>query len=324
MTVLTACEILPRLRAGVAQLVEYKLPKLGVAGSNPVARSINSLAPRQGVLKGVGSGVRFLMIRCAGFLLALTLILTIGFSSTVFAFRPFLETDSAVPLEKGASLLESGFKYERYSSPTANNYQLSAELTFGLLTNLEFEVEIPYVILKTDSIDNSGLGDVTLKWKLGLLKAREAIPLSLAAQLVVKLPTCDEGKLYDDRANRTCTGETDIGFVGLATKEFASVTVHLNLGYFFIGDPAGIDLKNVFRYSLGIQDHSILPAAITPMIELAGETQRNPSVNSDPISVLAGVGYDIGRGILLDAALSFGVTRASPDYSFTVGMTYHF
>ena len=27
------------LRAGVAQLVEYKLPKLGVAGSNPVARS---------------------------------------------------------------------------------------------------------------------------------------------------------------------------------------------------------------------------------------------------------------------------------------------
>jgi hypothetical protein len=26
-------------RAGIAQLVEYKLPKLGVAGSNPVARS---------------------------------------------------------------------------------------------------------------------------------------------------------------------------------------------------------------------------------------------------------------------------------------------
>lgn len=27
-------------RAGIAQLVEYKLPKLGVAGSNPVARSM--------------------------------------------------------------------------------------------------------------------------------------------------------------------------------------------------------------------------------------------------------------------------------------------
>ena len=30
--------------AGVAQLVEHELPKLGVAGSNPVARSIHSMA----------------------------------------------------------------------------------------------------------------------------------------------------------------------------------------------------------------------------------------------------------------------------------------
>ena len=28
--------------AGIAQLVEHKLPKLGVAGSSPVARSISS------------------------------------------------------------------------------------------------------------------------------------------------------------------------------------------------------------------------------------------------------------------------------------------
>jgi len=277
-----------------------RIPKLGVAGSNPVARSINSLG-----------------------LLVFTLILTVVFSSTAFAFRPFLATDSAIPLEKGTSLFETRLLYERYSN-TVHNYQLLAELTFGVLTNLEFEVEIPYIILKTDTIDNSGLGDVILKWKLGLLKAREAIPLSLATQLVVKLPTCNEGKLYDDRANRTCTGETDVGFVGLATKEFASVTVHLNVGYFFIGDPAGVSLNNVFRYSLGIQDHSILPPAFTPMVELAGETQRNPSVNSDLISVLAGMGYDIGQGILLDAALGFGVTHASPDYSATVGMSYHF
>jgi hypothetical protein len=267
------------------------------------------------------------MIRCPGFLLAFTLILTIGFSSTASAFRPFLETDSAVPLEKGASLLESGFKYERYSSPSGNNYQLSVELTFGLLTNLEFELEIPYVILKTDTIDNSGLGDVVLKWKLGLLKAREAVPLSLATQLVVKLPTCNEGRLQDPndfRPNRTCTGETDIGFVGLATKEFASVTVHLNLGYYFIGDPRGIDLKDVFRYSLAIQDHSILPPAITPMIELAGETQRRPIVNSDPISVLFGASYQAGQDLVLDTAFTFGLTRASPDYGVTVGMAYHF
>jgi hypothetical protein len=34
------------MRAGVAQLVEYELPKLGVAGSNPVARSIRPTKAR--------------------------------------------------------------------------------------------------------------------------------------------------------------------------------------------------------------------------------------------------------------------------------------
>ena len=38
---------LPIVRAGIAQLVEYELPKLGVAGSNPVARSIGSLRSLQ-------------------------------------------------------------------------------------------------------------------------------------------------------------------------------------------------------------------------------------------------------------------------------------
>jgi hypothetical protein len=36
-----ACRYNDFCQAGVAQLVEYKLPKLGVVGSNPVARSIS-------------------------------------------------------------------------------------------------------------------------------------------------------------------------------------------------------------------------------------------------------------------------------------------
>ena len=36
---LNNCRKIAQLKAGIAQLVEYKLPKLGVAGSNPVARS---------------------------------------------------------------------------------------------------------------------------------------------------------------------------------------------------------------------------------------------------------------------------------------------
>ena len=35
----------PSVSAGIAQLVEHELPKLRVAGSNPVSRSKNASAP---------------------------------------------------------------------------------------------------------------------------------------------------------------------------------------------------------------------------------------------------------------------------------------
>jgi hypothetical protein len=53
--------IITHIKAGVAQLVEYKLPKLGVAGSKPVARSIipieiRGVMPRIFCLSGSGQG----------------------------------------------------------------------------------------------------------------------------------------------------------------------------------------------------------------------------------------------------------------------------
>jgi cytoskeletal protein CcmA (bactofilin family) len=46
------------MQAGVAQLVEYELPKLGVAGSNPVARSSRpSPAPTNGSTREDGMGI---------------------------------------------------------------------------------------------------------------------------------------------------------------------------------------------------------------------------------------------------------------------------
>ena len=44
------------LNAGIAQLVEYKLPKLGVAGSNPVARSIGLKEIPDSLFEVIGHG----------------------------------------------------------------------------------------------------------------------------------------------------------------------------------------------------------------------------------------------------------------------------
>ena len=42
------------LNAGIAQLVEYKLPKLGVAGSNPVARSMRAIKIPDSLFEVIG------------------------------------------------------------------------------------------------------------------------------------------------------------------------------------------------------------------------------------------------------------------------------
>ena len=49
LTTKKQASIIPIVQAGVAQLVEYKLPKLGVAGSIPVARSRNPCEPNYGL-----------------------------------------------------------------------------------------------------------------------------------------------------------------------------------------------------------------------------------------------------------------------------------
>jgi hypothetical protein len=48
--------------AGVAQLVEYKLPKLGVAGSNPVARSIQIYRDQNTDNRGTDAGRKIMNV----------------------------------------------------------------------------------------------------------------------------------------------------------------------------------------------------------------------------------------------------------------------
>jgi hypothetical protein len=54
------------IRAGIAQLVEYKLPKLGVAGSSPVARSRKVFCSLFEVSSCCGDEVFTLRSGCAG------------------------------------------------------------------------------------------------------------------------------------------------------------------------------------------------------------------------------------------------------------------
>jgi hypothetical protein len=248
----------------------------------------------------------------------LVAILAVG---TAWAERPFLATERATTLEHGTSRVQFGLEAARFSSETTR-YTLKAELTSGLLANLDFRVEAPYLFTTEDGGTEGEVGDVILRPKVLLLRGREANPLSIAGQLVLKFPSCDENSAAA-AVTPSCTGEADIGMIAVATKEFQPITVHLNLGYTFVGNLPGKALDDVVSYALAFEYDTVLPA-ISMVTEVSGETSRDPSLYDDGLNVLVGATYQLNRRVILDSSIAVGLTSSSPDYAATLGVSYTF
>lgn len=241
------------------------------------------------------------------------------------AERPFVAAERGTMLDHGVSKLEVGVESARFSSQTTR-YTIMTELTYGLLDHLNFEVEAPYFFVTGPGGTQGAIGDVTLRPKILFLKGREANPLSLAGELVLKFPSCDESGAAgtaNPSVNAACTGETDLGLIGIATKEFLPVTVHLNIGYTFVGNPPGQTLDNVVSYALAFEYETVLPAIVL-VGELSGETNRNPGAGDNPLTMLVGVMYRVNRRMSLDSSLTAGLTSPSPDYGASLGVSYTF
>ncbi len=237
------------------------------------------------------------------------------------AARPFVATERGPTLDHGVSRFEVGVESARFSSQTTR-YTLMTELTYGLLNNLNFKVQAPYVFVSGPGGTQGEVGDVTLRPKILFVKGREANPLSLAGEMVMKFPGCDESGAARS-VSPACTGEADLGFMGIATKEFLPLTVHFNLGYTFVGNAPGQAYDNVLSYALAFEYDTILPA-IAVVAELAGETNRDPTVAEDPLTVLLGVVYRVNRRVSLDSSLVTGLTSPSPGYATLLGASYTF
>lgn len=251
------------------------------------------------------------------------------FSSPSLAARPFLASESATPIERDSSRLEVGYQF---SSISKDDYlqRFLFELTFGLLNNLDFEVEIPVQVAKRGDDEQSGLGDLRLKSKIRFLKGREANPLSLAGQLSIKFPTCDEDLSPTSQKkpipflDTDCTGEPDVGLFAIASKTFYPATVHLNVGYIFTGDPPSLNPNDVFSYDLAFDVETPLER-LNVVAELAGEVNRDvPYSGQDPLAVLLGGVYRLTPRFHLDLALGIGLSEGSPDHSATTGLAFFF
>jgi len=247
-----------------------------------------------------------------------------------WADRPFLATERADPVDKGQTELETGFLYQQFSS-SDHVSMLQLELTDGILNDLDFEVEVPILFLQSGPSGENGLGDVNLKAKARLLHAREGRPVTLAVELNVKLPTCNKDRLA--AFNPSCTGKTDLGVTGIASKTFHSVTVHLNFGYTVVGGDAVVSpsstqtrsLRDTLNYSLGLEYPvpTILPG-LEIAAEVAGHTSADPYDSIFPLSGLLAVTYTFNPVVTADAEMGKGLTSTAPRLIAGAGVTIHF
>lgn len=258
------------------------------------------------------------MEKIAPSLLLPFLIFVVIFFNPGFALgeRPFIVTERAVPIEQGAFRLETGLRWDHISSSTEAT-TLSADLRYGLIPNLELDVEIPYEFLNSGSEHDNRFGDVLLRTKIRFLKGREANPLSVAGEILIKLPTAGRHPFFGT------TGEADVGFIAIASKEFALTTAHINFGYILIGNPPFENRQDELRYALGLE-FKTRAEPIKIIAELAGSTEVGSRVSQGLLSLLGGVSYEIDKNFMIDASIGLGLTSDTPDYTFNLGASFSF
>jgi len=246
----------------------------------------------------------------------------IFFSHPALAHRP-LTTQSAYPLEIHRIKLESGIRYTNF--PKGDEaYSLDIELNYGIINNLDVGIEVPYVFWQPQNEESvQTVGDMILKSRLLFLKGREGNPISLTIQPFFKVPTPKNDTQVLQSGPGLSTGETDFGFVFIATREISPLVAHMNLGYTFINKPSfGRDYENVFSFKLALE-YEGTKKGLELVGELSGETNKDPS-GDDLLSVLLGARFVLKEGVSADVGYGIGVSNASPDSTATMGLTMDF
>lgn len=228
----------------------------------------------------------------------------------VEAGRP-LAVEDAETVGKGKTELELGLDHARQESGDRET-TLSGVLTYGLTERLDLALEVPILFMRPEEGgDEAGLGDVELHGKVRFLAEGDAWP-ALALVGAVKFSTGSERRGLG-------SGATDGGVTLVATKGLGPVTAHANLGYTVIG-ASGAD--DVVSYGLAAEVAVLKPLSLVG--ELVGETNSDPEAKADPLDLRVGLTYALRETITVDGAVSIGLTRASPDYVLTVGVTIRF
>ena len=159
-----------------------------------------------------------------------------------------------------------------------------------------------------------GLGDLLLQGRYYVLEEGEMAPL-MAVTGLVKFPTADEDKGLG-------TGELDLGFGLEFSKTFARNWLGLfDVGYTFIGDPSGIDLRDQWYYAVGLGYYLIQDILISGYYE---EWRSLVSDESNPRDLFFTMNYRFPSEIEFTAGILFGLSNGTPNYGLSGGVRVRF
>jgi len=263
---------------------------------------------------GIGKFIRKAPIKKILILISFycSVFLTLALTSTfIHAARP-LSTDDAWTLEQGGVQLEFGFDAIRQDSHD-REFSPSLTLSYGLSENVDISLGTGYLFLHpNEGKKEKGLTDTRLKLKYRWMNEKDWRP-ALALTGSLKIPTASESKELG-------SGQPDFSINAIVTKNLNQRWVlHLNLGVTFIGAEHG---DNELNYSLGCQ--FVVTNKWALVGEVFGINNLNGRKGDDPFSTLLGTTYLIKDNIVLDAGVEIGMSKASPDFRFSTGLTLLF
>ncbi len=253
----------------------------------------------------------------AGILLFLT-------SSTAFAaiLEPTGLQDAHL-LEKGAAEFHLGFSYaDRLRTPFQRSDRdrrvaevPSLALNLGLGERVEGELYYDYLYLKEKGQKTEwGSGDLTVAFKVGLLRERSALP-ALALRVATKLPNADRGNGFG-------TDQTDFYVDLLAAKEWRAVSIFINAGLGILGNPYTGEQDDLMRYGIGLEV-PLVGKETRLLISAEGNVFGREYNYNNRGAFRAGIRQTLGRATL-DFGGSVGYISESEDWSLRAGLTLPF
>jgi len=211
-----------------------------------------------------------------------------------------VSTDAAVADPKEIEIELGYFNLERNRSENTIATP-GTVLNYGLAKNLELVGELRLQVSPEIELTDPGL---SLKGvvKEGVLQDKPGLSVAVEAGLL--LPS-------------TLPREHGVGFeaIGIVSGKLAPVTIHVNGG-------GGLDRDGRVLGIWGVIGELPLHSKLRLVGEVNGETTEGERPTN---SALLGVIWrPTAKNVILDAGIRRGISRAAPDWQFTIGLTFGF